>query len=117
MAARDQVRRLPPASPCAPPCPERQGEAFHPQRARLDRQVWQGGGCRAGRTAGGGRHSRWRAGGGGERRRLRLLRTAGRPLRRPQRPHGADRKSVVEGKSVSVRVVLGGSRIIKKKKK
>src|SRR3546814_19770301 len=28
---------------------------------------------------------------------------------------GADRKSVVEGKSVSVRVVLGGRRIIKKK--
>src|SRR3546814_11105677 len=28
-----------------------------------------------------------------------------------------DRKSVVEGKSVSVRVDLGGSRIIKKKKK
>src|SRR3546814_17595274 len=28
----------------------------------------------------------------------------------------ADRKSVVEGKSVSVRVDLGGSRIIKKKK-
>src|SRR3546814_13408313 len=29
----------------------------------------------------------------------------------------ADRKSVVSGKSVSVRVVLGGRRIIKKKKK
>src|SRR3546814_14719358 len=29
---------------------------------------------------------------------------------------GRDRKSVVEGKSVSVRVDLGGSRIIKKKK-
>src|SRR3546814_14746354 len=29
---------------------------------------------------------------------------------------GADRKSVVEGKSVSVRVDLGGRRIIKKKK-
>src|SRR3546814_19975181 len=28
-----------------------------------------------------------------------------------------DRKSVVEGKSVSVRVVLGGSRLIQKKKK
>src|SRR3546814_19967097 len=31
--------------------------------------------------------------------------------------HMADRKSVVEGKSVSVRVDLGGGRIIKKKKK
>src|SRR3546814_23595 len=30
--------------------------------------------------------------------------------------HGTDRKSVVEGKSVSVRVDLGGRRIIKKKK-
>src|SRR3546814_14866464 len=29
--------------------------------------------------------------------------------------HGGDRKSVVEGKSVSVRVDLGGGRIIKKK--
>src|SRR3546814_15090755 len=38
------------------------------------------------------------------------------------RPYGrddgwVDRKSVVEGKSVSVRVVLGGRRIIKKKNK
>src|SRR3546814_11557874 len=33
-----------------------------------------------------------------------------------QRFAEADRKSVVEGKSVSVRVVLGGRRIIKKKK-
>src|SRR3546814_19360312 len=32
-------------------------------------------------------------------------------------PFAADRKSVVEGKSVSVRVDLGGRRIIKKKKK
>src|SRR3546814_19482063 len=31
-------------------------------------------------------------------------------------PAGTDRKSVVEGKSVSVRVDLGGRRIIKKKK-
>src|SRR3546814_15666938 len=31
-------------------------------------------------------------------------------------PVGIDRKSVVEGKSVSVRVDLGGRRIIKKKK-
>src|SRR3546814_17557700 len=31
------------------------------------------------------------------------------------RPSGRDRKSVVEGKSVSVRVDLGGRRIIKKK--
>src|SRR3546814_19980363 len=45
--------------------------------------------------------------------------------RRDTRPDGswrsgtvaADRKSVVEGKSVSVRVDLGGRRIIKKKKK
>src|SRR3546814_16825128 len=36
--------------------------------------------------------------------------------RRPASPAG-DRKSVVEGKSVSVRVDLGGRRIIKKKKK
>src|SRR3546814_21105315 len=35
-------------------------------------------------------------------------------LRRRRRP---DRKSVVEGKSVSVRVDVGGRRIIKKKKK
>src|SRR3546814_15943227 len=34
-----------------------------------------------------------------------------RPVRRP----GQDRKSVVKGKSVSVRVDLGGRRIIKKK--
>src|SRR3546814_17956138 len=33
------------------------------------------------------------------------------------RADGIDRKSVVEGKSVSVRVALGGRRIIKKKKK
>src|SRR3546814_17490236 len=33
------------------------------------------------------------------------------------RPVQQDRKSVVEGKSVSVRVDLGGRRIIKKKKK
>src|SRR3546814_13199070 len=33
-----------------------------------------------------------------------------------RRPH-SDRKSVVEGKSVSVRVVLGGRRIIQKKQK
>src|SRR3546814_13358019 len=32
------------------------------------------------------------------------------------KPHPGDRKSVVEGKSVSVRVDLGGRRIIKKKK-
>src|SRR3546814_19567802 len=32
------------------------------------------------------------------------------------RPRSGDRKSVVEGKSVSVRVDLGGCRIIKKKK-
>src|SRR3546814_14063556 len=34
-----------------------------------------------------------------------------------QPPHMKDRKSVVEGKSVSVSVDLGGRRIIKKKKK
>src|SRR3546814_16196829 len=34
----------------------------------------------------------------------------------PGSRHRADRKSVVEGKSVSVRVTLGGRRIIKKKK-
>src|SRR3546814_12750427 len=33
------------------------------------------------------------------------------------RCHGEDRKSVVKGKSVSVRVALGGRRSIKKKKK
>src|SRR3546814_14409757 len=33
------------------------------------------------------------------------------------RAHQQDRKSVVEGKSVSVRVDLGGRRILKKKKK
>src|SRR3546814_15043543 len=46
---------------------------------------------------------------------------APRPLRRSSAPRPAvaqrepDRKSVVEGKSVSVRVDLGGRRIIKKK--
>src|SRR3546814_17949384 len=34
----------------------------------------------------------------------------------PRREHGGDRKSVVSGKRVSVRVDLGGRRIIKKKK-
>src|SRR3546814_19988615 len=33
-----------------------------------------------------------------------------------QHPEPADRKSVVQGKSVSVRVDLGGSRILKQKK-
>src|SRR3546814_18616225 len=37
--------------------------------------------------------------------------------RESRRPFAVDRKSVVEGKSVSVRVDLGGGRIIKKKKK
>src|SRR3546814_14611205 len=36
---------------------------------------------------------------------------------RPRRSRGSDRKSVVEGKSVAVRVDPGGRRIIKKKKK
>src|SRR3546814_15357737 len=36
--------------------------------------------------------------------------------KRPTRSAGFDRKSVVEGKSVSVRVDLGGRRYIKKKK-
>src|SRR3546814_13062276 len=55
-----------------------------------------------------------------------LARSVGRPLRRrhsppsPGRRHPCvadrDRKSVVSGKSVSVRVDLGGRRIIKKKK-
>src|SRR3546814_16395672 len=40
----------------------------------------------------------------------------GRELARPL-PVEGDRKSVVSGKSVSVRVDLGGRRIIKKKKK
>src|SRR3546814_7101248 len=35
----------------------------------------------------------------------------------PRDPVGQDRKSVVQGKSVSVRVDLGGRRIIKKKTK
>src|SRR3546814_18175154 len=39
------------------------------------------------------------------------------PPRPPQREPGQDRKSVVSGKSVSVRVDLGGGRIIKKKTK
>src|SRR3546814_19128515 len=38
-------------------------------------------------------------------------------LDRCRPPAPADRKSVVEGKSVSVRVDIGGRRIIKKKKK
>src|SRR3546814_20705823 len=42
----------------------------------------------------------------------------GRPRHRARRRlhQGRDRKSVVSGKSVSVRVALGGRRIIKKKK-
>src|SRR3546814_10003257 len=40
-----------------------------------------------------------------------------RESRREQVDEGRDRKSVVEGKSVSVRVDLGGRRIIKKKNK
>src|SRR3546814_14196383 len=42
---------------------------------------------------------------------------AGQLARQPAAQRPADRKSVVEGKSVSVRVDLGGRRIIKKKKK
>src|SRR3546814_13273985 len=41
--------------------------------------------------------------------------SAGVALQRVQQRVGADRKSVVEGKSVSVRVALGGRRIINKK--
>src|SRR3546814_14575532 len=58
------------------------------------------------------------------RRRFRTLGPAGRaapyryrPRHRPARQASVDRKSVGEGKSVSVRVDLGGRRIIKKKKK
>src|SRR3546814_14493701 len=40
-----------------------------------------------------------------------------RPLPEEQDRAGADRKSVVKGKSVSVRVDLGGRRIIKKKQR
>src|SRR3546814_19429338 len=40
----------------------------------------------------------------------------GRVIRMVHRPMPGDRKSVEEGKSVSVRVNLGGRRIIKKKK-
>src|SRR3546814_19555044 len=42
---------------------------------------------------------------------------AGGQILIPRRHRKPDRKSVVEGKSVSVRVDLGGSRIIKKKNK
>src|SRR3546814_17434446 len=46
-----------------------------------------------------------------------VRRSAGRALpRAPSTQAGIDRKSVVEGKSVSVRVVLGGRLIIKDKK-
>src|SRR3546814_17245773 len=59
-------------------------------------------------------------GGVGDRSGARPLRGSGR-LRRGydgnRTRHLADRKSVVEGKSVSVRVDLGGRRSIKKKKK
>src|SRR3546814_11810090 len=47
-------------------------------------------------------------------------RTPDRPARFPKDAascHTVDRKSVVKGKSVSVRVDLGGGRIFKKKKK
>src|SRR3546814_17318756 len=42
--------------------------------------------------------------------------TAMAPVADAIRRHGLDRKSVVEGKSVSVRVYLGGCRYIKNKK-
>src|SRR3546814_17826762 len=42
--------------------------------------------------------------------------TGSAPAPRARRPDARDRKSVVQGKSVSVRVDLGGLRIIKKKK-
>src|SRR3546814_11921131 len=53
--------------------------------------------------------------------RPRLLKANALPLRAPEppavdEPVDRDRKSVVSGKSVSVRVELGGRRIIKKKK-
>src|SRR3546814_14205066 len=55
----------------------------------------------------------------GRRRRIarHLADGGGELLGRIARRQARDRKSVVEGKSVSVRVDLGGSRIIKKKKK
>src|SRR3546814_19495820 len=43
-------------------------------------------------------------------------RSAHRLQRQREQARGEDRKSVVEGKSVSLSVDLGGSRIIKKKK-
>src|SRR3546814_20893625 len=42
--------------------------------------------------------------------------SSGRASSMDRQPHLLDRKSVVSGKSVSVRVDLGGSSIIKKKK-
>src|SRR3546814_18663916 len=64
-------------------------------------------------------HDRHHAGGGAVHRAagVQLLEVAGgEPRRLGERARGGgDRKSVVSGKSVSVRVDLGGSRIIKKK--
>src|SRR3546814_11596657 len=51
----------------------------------------------------------------GQRQRQALLVVLAQPLLIPPPPDLGDRKSVVEGKSVSVRVDLGGRRIIKKK--
>src|SRR3546814_15807106 len=53
---------------------------------------------------------------GGESHRVRAKRGHERDGPRPQNRHGDERKSVVTGKSVSVRVGLGGRRIIKKKR-
>src|SRR3546814_14408881 len=67
------------------------------------------------------RPGEWRQGRGRQHRQWRHRRRQRRPRprhrgRQWRRPPG-DRKSVVSGKSVSVRVDLGGRRIIKKKKK
>jgi hypothetical protein len=64
----------------------RQGEAVHPQRPRLDRQVRQGHRQGPVRARPPGPHHRRRAGGRERRRRLGLLRPAGRPRRRAHRP-------------------------------
>src|SRR3546814_12906248 len=62
-----------------------------------------------------GRARRGRTAGGAGRRTAGDHHQGGRQLQQPAADQGGDRKSVVQGKSVSVRVVLGGRRSSKKK--
>ena len=81
LAARDQIRRLPPDRAAR----QWRRSAYHPQRARLDRQIPGIGGA-AGRGAGQIGDHRWRAGGAAAGRHDQLRRSAGRDLGRADRP-------------------------------